>query len=767
MIRNLFFLLVMCFMSLNSFCQLTTENYWQLKSELSGLINKLRAEKQLKSLAFDHVLEQAAVIHSEFMALNRVLKHEEVDPKKLTPKARVYFCGGTDFELVGENVIQSAPQTFPMTKESVSALAKELFEAWRKSPGHYANMINKNYELGDLAFSVDPTNNVIYATHVFGKKGTVVPNQLSKNGFGLKLADPKCADKFEGYLNLVYNLGNCVSLTNNREVWLEVSDRHMFNTIFSNPKDGLAVDLIDWNQLKCGKENELDMSPVYDGVLLKPMYRDELLKANIAESDYRVVIKLADIPLELQKSKLEPSILLLRDGEVCLYLTPLEQEKGQYQLVPAKPKILEPKSVTLEPHGIVKSVTLDYDFAPRDSVPKSYPDLSGIGKKVHSVYIQSYSSIDGDSLSNAYYHYMRARKIKEHIQTKLKLNESVIQMDYQENWELMDYQMRYYLLDDLLGMKHKDIRLKYKDHPDVPWQKLFSKQRRSCATINFEADLPANAPLNVLAETNLRTALINKNWDLANKAMAVLYENRKVPGFLFEIPFYDILKNTPELTQNVAALFTLLPDPNRQEVNLFLMACLNRITTLTNDARENLLILYALISFEKLQIWDLPAQQLAKIIEPKKVLAMTKDRTFSAEAMVNMHLTFINYFGQINDSKNISKSFDYIADYFGKKVLSPEDNVKLVRFFNNWSMYKLTINRLKPLFLEKKLNKEALFILAKVCAFYKSASDENFSFEVIKATAVYKKEFCNWLYMNFQLLRNNEIKKLYCKTCGY
>jgi hypothetical protein len=745
---------------------LSAEHYWQLKSELAGLINKLRIEKQLKPLAFDHTLEQAAVVHSEFMALNHVLQHEEVDPKKLSPKARVNFYGGRDFEIVGENVIQSSPQTLPLSKESISSLAKELFEAWRKSPGHYANMINKNYEFGDLAFVIDNTNNVVYATHVFGKKGTVIPNQLSKNGFGLKLADPKCVDKFEGYINLVYDLGNDVSLRNG-EVWLEVSDKSTFNTIFSNPKDGLAVDLIDRDQIRCGRENQLDMSSVYDGVLLRPIFRDELKKGNEAESDYRFVVKLGDVPAEMQHKKLKPSVLLIKDGEVCMYLFEVCQERDQYKLVPAKPKLLDPPNVDLASHGIVKSITLDYDFAPKDSVPKSYPDLSSLGKKVHSVYIQSYSSVDGDSLSNAYYHYMRAKKIKEHIQSKLHLKESLIQMDCQENWELMDYQMRYYLLDDLLAMKQKDIRFKYKDHPEIGWQKLFSKQRRSCATINFEADLASNTPLNVLAETNLRTALISKNWDLANKSMAVLYENGKVPVFLFEIPFYDLLKDTPELTQNVAALFTLLSEPNRQEVNLFLMACLKRTSTLTNDARENLLILYSLISFEKLKVWDLPAQQLAKIIEPKKVLAMTQNRIFSPEAMVNMHLTFINYFGQINDSKNISKSFDYIADYFGKKVLSMEDNAQLVRFFNNWSMYHLTISRLKPLFMEKKLNKEALFILAKACTLYKKGSDAAFTLEVMKATTIYKKEFCGWLNASFQLQREDEIKKLYCKTCGY
>ena len=96
-----------------------------------------------------------------------------------------------------------------------------------------------------------------------------------------------------------------------------------------------------------------------------------------------------------------------------------------------------------------------------------------------------------------------------------------------------------------------------------------------------------------------------------------------------------------------------------------------------------------------------------------------------------------------------------------------EDNLRLVKFFNRWSKYDLTINRLKPLFKEKKLNKEGTFILAKTCLFYKKGADPNFTLEVVKAASVYKKEWCNWLKEDFQLLRNQEIRELYCKTCVY
>lgn len=753
------------FWSTSYFAQLTSDNYWQLKKELAAKINQLRKEKQAGALVFDKTLEQAAYLHSSFMALNRVLRHDEIDPKKGTPKARVLYCGGKDFELVGENVLQSVPLTFPLSKTDISKLADDFFLAWKKSPGHYANMINKEYQLADFGFVLDSVNSVIYATHLFGKKGVLIPHQLSENGFGLKIAKSDCAKEMDGYMNLVYNLGNAIHIEGD-EVWFYESNKALFSTVFSGPKDGLAIDLINRKQLRCGKANSLDMSPVYDGVLCKPIYRDEILKNNVAQSDYRIAVKLADVPAHLTSEELSPSILLIKGGEVCLYLTAGDLESDQFELITAKPKIKEPENRTLEHQGIVQSVTVEYDFRPKDSIPKNYPAVPHLGRKVHSVYIQSYSSVDGDSLSNAYYHYMRAQKIRAHLQKELLIPDSKIQMDYKENWSLMDYQLRYYLLDDLLRMNHDQVRTNYKTHPEIQWQRLFAQQRRSCATINFEATLPANTSETLLAETNLRTALINRDWELANAALAKLYFKQKIPGFIFEIPFYDILKDEPALTQNVAALYTLMKDPYCKEVNLFLMECLQRLPTLDQETRENLVILYARISFERLKEWDLPAQQLARIADPRRVLAMTANRQFAPETMVNMHLTFINYFGQVNDAKNISKSFNYIDSYFQKKTLSLEDNIKLVKFYNHWSRYDLTIDRLKPLYLQKKLNKEGLFILTKACVFYKSGTDVPFTMELIKAASVYKNDWCKWIHNEFQLLREEETKALYCKLCG-
>ena len=76
MIRN-FYLLLICFISLNSFCQLTEENNTQLRTELAQLVNDLRKEKGLKPLGFDESLKKAAEFHCKYMVKNQILDHTE------------------------------------------------------------------------------------------------------------------------------------------------------------------------------------------------------------------------------------------------------------------------------------------------------------------------------------------------------------------------------------------------------------------------------------------------------------------------------------------------------------------------------------------------------------------------------------------------------------------------------------------------------------------------------------------------------------------
>ena len=135
-----------------SFSQLTENDTKVLRQELSNRINNLRISKGLKPLIFNGTLRIAAEFHSNYMVNNDTLTHDEKDAKYSSPSDRVMAFSGSDFELVGENILYSKTQNFPLKNKDIIVLAEEMFLDWKNSPGHYANMIYPQYMFGDLGF---------------------------------------------------------------------------------------------------------------------------------------------------------------------------------------------------------------------------------------------------------------------------------------------------------------------------------------------------------------------------------------------------------------------------------------------------------------------------------------------------------------------------------------------------------------------------------------------------------------------------------------
>lgn len=150
----------------------------------------------------------------------------------------------------------------------------------------------------------------------------------------------------------------------------------------------------------------------------------------------------------------------------------------------------------------------------------------------------------------------------------------------------------------------------------------------------------------------------------------------------------------------------------------------------------------------------------------KKIEAFIPDK-IQDDLILNLHLAFIQYFSQINDQVNISKSFYFISDYFKLRSISPEDDVRLALFFNNWSMYKMAIDHLTPRFKNNTLSTDGLFILAENLFLSNATAIENELLVDVnsKALSADKERWCEWLFNDFQIQRNSKIKQLYCESC--
>ncbi len=743
--------------------QLSVRDTELLRAELAGKINHLRNSLGLRSLIFNDTLRKAAEFHSEYMVKNNVLTHDQKQSNYKTPEKRVHAFGGEVFELIGENVLYSRPQKFPATKKSIAILADEMFNSWKNSPPHYANMTHPEYVYGDLGFGVTE-NQVVYATHVFGKKGYIVWGQISSNAFGLKKAGDDCGKGYERYQNIMMNMGNKLHIEGN-EVTLRYHNIHLLSEIISQPNDGFAVDLVARDQVPCGKENQLDVSQIYDGILLKPVYRQELFSGNRAEGNHRIITKVGEIPPELNSSDYSPSLIFIKDGKACNYVYPAEVYSRIYELRDFTPIVKDEPDVAFRKEGIIRSRHIHYEFRTNQIIPEKFPVIEP-GENIHSVIIHSYSSVEGDSINNKRLHSARAAAVKRHIQSGAAVADELFSAQSEENWSLMRFQLNYFKQDSLALLSEDSLKKIIRNRSyDLPWDSLLYEQRRSVAVINYSGNFEEDFA--TIGEFNLRTAVATGNIDLVNKSLYSMYMNQDYyPSILFEPQIMEFFKKNPGAVANYTALLSHEFYADLHQTVIFMNHWLNNPDDLSADAKTNLLHLYTLLGEYFLDNWDVSSERLSNVVHPAKMEKFITNK-LPDELVLNLHLVFISYFGQINDSQGISRSFYFISDYFKPKTLHPEDDVSLALFFNKWSMYQMAVEYLIPKFKQNQLNEDGVFILGTNMNLSQIENTSKLYLDVHKkAVSMNRERWCEWLEQDFQIRRNAHIKQLYCETCN-
>ena len=101
------------------------------KSEFLELINRYRQENGMAPLKVSGALAVAAQLHSEDMAAQNYFSHTSLDGRTFVDRIRQ--AGYTYNTWLGENIAAGYDT------------AQAVFEAWRSSTGHNANMLNSNF----------------------------------------------------------------------------------------------------------------------------------------------------------------------------------------------------------------------------------------------------------------------------------------------------------------------------------------------------------------------------------------------------------------------------------------------------------------------------------------------------------------------------------------------------------------------------------------------------------------------------------------------
>jgi len=745
-------------------CQ-TNQNYDFLNQRLTYYVNNLRDSLGLNALKPDSILNVAATNHSQYMAKFNILDHNQKFSKTKTPTKRVKKYGGNDFELIGENVLFENVSKIPNRSNKIDELAKQMFTSWKNSSGHYANMTNPNYVFGGFGFAFNKNSGKIYATQVFGVKGYVIPNQLSENTFGLQYSESNCDSLFS---NMLLNMGNSIVVKNNI-VYLEHHSLNQVKGILTNSTDGVAIDLVSRNQFECNKPNLLDISQIYDGILLKPIYFDELMANNTSQSDYRLITPIGIIPPEVDSENKLPSLVIIKNGKACAYIIPAYHPNGKYNLIEIEPELVNPSGIIYAEKGITQSKVIEFEFETSRNRPIEIKGQIDNDNKneISGVSIFSYSSIEGDSTNNSALHLKRAHFIKNYLNKNgVKLKDSLIQIYAKENWSQCYFQLELLGLDNMMILPKDSIRQFVVTDSLNNWTSLLYQQRKSIGIIHYQSPFDSSMTQIEFLAMNLRTAILNNQIDIANKAMADIYNQDFVSLVMFEEEVMNHLKSNPDLVQNASALYSKYYMFDLYKVTEFVASWLGKPNELSDNAKANILQLYNLTTKEILKNWDTSSQQLAKVLHPSKIEKLT-DQVNNDELLLNFHLAAIEYYGQINDSQGINESFDFIKNHFENSVLNINDVNQLCLFFNSWSMGKLTIDFLYARINNPDFNVQSAFILATTLSGFPDKLTQAKRNKVYqKAYELSPQKWCEWVNTEFQILRNLQAKTIYCKHCN-
>lgn len=759
-ILTLIFLIIASY----SWGQLSSSEIKRLTYHVNNQINKLRRERGLEVLKLNDTLNLAAEFHSKYMVQNSVLSHQQKVSKYKNPTDRVVYFGGKNFTSIGENILFTKSITLPTNEDKLIEIAKEIALQWKNSPNHYKNIINGTYTHSGLGFSLTK-DNVIYATQVFARSGYTVKNQLSDNAFNLKVGNSDCDASFKNYLNIVYQYPHYVERIGN-ELYIHISDINLFQEIVSGKYDGLAIDLVKREQFNCGRENKLDVSPIYDGILLQPVYKNELLNGNRAIGDIRLITKVGEIPPHLTKEQYHYSILLIKNGKLCKYLHPSAVETKEYDLQPFEPSLKNEK-VNYKLKDFVLQEYLPFQFdVNKTTALEPLPFIKKFPIIQASIY--AFSSVEGDSLKNVKLQQDRAQYIQHFLKKNNNTSYST-QIDVKENWELFQYQLEAYDLFDVFpeNSSFEQIRAVVNQHVNDPvWKKMFSEQRISYAIVDYKVEFESysDLPVEIL---NLRDAITARSNARFNRALYdIFYKYPDHASIILEPQIMEYAYQNPEVVQNFMAVLSKVYHLDLLQSGRLVNHWLKNASKIDRLTIDNVLHLYTLIANNLIKSWDVSSYNVSLVSPPQIVKPLMKASS-NMDLKINVHINLLHYYGHTGNYEGLDASYDFIFRYYSSLLNSADDYYNLARFANNYSMLNDAINVLKSGYEKGVLDERGVLLLCQNMVLFQSGIDSKLFRQVVdECVRTNTKNWCYWLKSNIQNLRYPYLKNRYCEVCN-
>jgi len=526
------------------------------------------------------------------------------------------------------------------------------------------------------------------------------------------------------------------------------------------------VDYVIREQFKCGSENNLDNSPVYDGWLQKPLYMKEFYSNNKSHKQDELFVTLSSIPESLKNYNFQSNIILIKNNTAINYTIPLSVKMADFSLLDFKPFLDTVKLLDIDTNIVIR-VFQNFYFKKNSDIPledvesilnNSFFRKSTDEFKIDSIYIVGYSSIEGDSLKNSNLQQKRVELVKKHILGFNNFDSLNIKTDTKENINcfLKDFGN---LMDNDEKQSLSSLNQFYLKNKTLIDEEILSKHRYTELSYNVNLKLNKETSVNVLQIIYDNFHQLDNNTKL--KFLKIILYKLQNDGFAFKLDAenYSWLNNK---TYQLPLYFYDSDSSNFRKIY--------NEQKKTQKWTDTLIYNFVIANFKFYKEYSTPFisfNELEKLIirlNNKTVSDLTKNTLW-----LNFYLIKAKYYYKLKKTTEVNIALEQFKKIYLSFKPKVKDLIKIGQFFNHYNKFDWTLQLLYPMLHDYPENEDLWFTYISTYTFveYPDFDDTKLKELILNCIKLNKNRFCRWIDLqDFQLLRTPIFKDNYCKECN-
>jgi len=749
-----------------------------LESLFLKQLNLLRKEHKLHPLRSDTVLIKAATDQASYMRSHKAIGHTQITKDKQTPSERELFYKGAH-EGVGENVLYIPLFTSlkrksgkVVTVRTYQEAADEMFDSWFNSPPHFQNMITPYYEWEGMGFRYDAREKKLYAAQVFGGPVYIpVPGLLIKDkAWGVGESQDLYCSCIKDYNFFGAILANYLSVQGD-SVFLYYQDLNLVKKVLTGNFDGIAVDVVYREQFPCGGKNNLHPSPVFDGMMLEPVFYPDLMKHNQYKKTGELYTFVAKLPASLKGRNYQLNTILLKTRHSCGYSYPVHLDDENLQALPIS-VYWNTTTGTVKADSFNLLLNKNIEFArgiteltqrEKDLLESTLGDYKAY---IRSIEIKTFSSIEGSTENNIHLQTLRAETIRNTL-NRFTNTQVDWKVESKENWEEFYHQIDHTTFAYLKTWDKNKIKERMNDKLFLDSMEIFLRKQRTAIVRLHLSGSYSSSPSAGVSKIAFQKAVHE-----GDSAQAWIIQSRMIEYYdQHRMALDDIIDNAVPVTRPfLPVLSNIIAAKACDEHFLYDYDFRKLIQSAIHAGADYtpLKLSYCVYAIKYLGAFNDTLSENGQIEKYLGDCERDTKRNFKLDRYyLDYYIVSAYYYYTHHHFDKLDHCLEGIRKYYPKSEITENDALKLAKLFNLYFKIHWSYEILYPFVKKGTQNEDLLFVFLKVASLYQGdMNDEDYIKYIKQGRAMNAKRFCDWINKeSWQLLRRDFIKGLYCETC--